>query len=161
MRPVPDAGPGRQDWAEAIDERLRKLGAKVLPTAGEAAAAWREAMVEALSDLPALVALSAARKAIHRPFRFIGEVEPAIREIAAEMISRREGRLVRLEQMRRGIDRALLPPPQPAGSVVPLADDERSRTNAYLRRIGLATQLGADGETFQLPPAVDLDQAAA
>lgn len=106
MRPVPAFGIGRQQWETAIDERLRKLGAKVLPTAGDAAATWREAMVEALADLPAMIALSAAKKAIHRPYRFIGEVEPAIREIAADMIERRRVRRDALTRMHAEIERA-------------------------------------------------------
>ena len=112
MTPVPTEREPRRAWETALDERLRKLGAKVLPTAAaDAAAAWREAMVEALSDLPAMIALTAAKKAIHKPFRFVGEVEPAIREIAEAMIERRHVRAAALQRMRDAIHRAANPTP--------------------------------------------------
>lgn len=112
MALVPATGESRRQWESALDERLRKLGAKVLPTAApDAARAWRDAMVEALSDLPAMVALTAAKQAIHKPFRFVGEVEPAIRELAAEMIRRRRVRRDMLERMREALRRAAAPAP--------------------------------------------------
>jgi hypothetical protein len=134
-----------------MDERLRRLAAKVLPTAGEGAQAWREAMVEALSDLPAMIALTAARRAIHTPFRFVGEIEVEIRRIAAELESRRNTRLLIIGQMRRRLDQ----PPElsapSAASAEPMTEEARERTNAYLRRIGIRTQIAADGEVFTLP----------
>lgn len=112
MAPVPVDQQQRGGWDRAMDERLRRLAAKVLPTASvEAATAWRDAMVEALSDLPAMIALSAAKKAIHKPFRFVGEVEPAIREIADAMIERRHVRAAALQRMREAIRRAANPAP--------------------------------------------------
>ncbi|WP_426254512.1 hypothetical protein [Sphingomonas sp. DC2300-3] len=112
MAPVPADRQGRGSWDGAMDERLRRLAAKVLPTASaEAATAWRDAMVEALSDLPAMIALTAAKKAIHKPFRFVGEVEPAIREIAEAMIERRHVRAAALQRMRDAIKRAANPAP--------------------------------------------------
>lgn len=112
MMPVPADRDQRGAWANAMDERLRRLAAKVLPTASaEAATAWRDAMVEALSDLPAMIALTAAKKAIHKPFRFVGEVEPSIREIADAMIERRHVRAASLQRMREAIRRAANPQP--------------------------------------------------
>lgn len=112
LAPVPADRGLRAQWEAALDERLRKLGAKVLPTAApDAAAAWREAMVEALSDLPAMIALTAAKKAIHEPFRFVGEVEPAIRKIAEAMIERRHVRAAALQRMREAMHRAANPAP--------------------------------------------------
>lgn len=109
LRPVP-TGDGRAEWEAALDERMRRLAVKVAPTASEAQTApWRDAMKEALSDLPAMVALSAARRAIHRPFRFIGDIEHGVREIADEIIGRRRARLVALRRMRREIERAAAP----------------------------------------------------
>lgn len=112
MALVPAGGELRKQWESALDERLRKLGAKVLPTAAaDAAQAWRDAMVEALSDLPAMVALTAAKQAIHKPFRFVGEVEPAIRELAEGMMQRRRVRRDALIRMRDAIRRAAAPAP--------------------------------------------------
>ncbi len=121
MAPVPTERHQRTGWEGAMDERLRRLAAKVLPTASvEAATAWRDAMVEALSDLPAMIALSAAKKAIHKPFRFVGEVEPAIREIADAMIERRHVRAAALQRMRDAIRRAANPVPAlPAPEITP------------------------------------------
>lgn len=112
MALVPSATEPRKQWETALDERLRKLGAKVLPTAAaDAAQAWRDAMVEALSDLPAMIALTAAKQAIHKPFRFVGEVEPAIRELADGMMHRRRVRRDALMRMREAIRRAAAPAP--------------------------------------------------
>lgn len=121
MAAVPTDRARRAEWAAAMDERLRRLAAKVLPTASpDAAAAWRDAMVEALSDLPAMIALTAAKKAIHKPFRFVGEVEPAIREIADAMVERRHVRAAAFERMRAAIRRAANPPTAlPAPEITP------------------------------------------
>ena len=111
MRPVPRGEAGRKQWSDALDERLRRLAVKVLPTAKPAdTQAWREALVDALADLPAMIAMTAAKRAIHRPFRFIGEIEAAVREIAAELIAEREDRLAAFRRHREAIDRALNPP---------------------------------------------------
>lgn len=120
MGAVPTLPAGREQWENALDERLRKLGAKVLPTASaEAAQAWRDALIEALCDLPAMVALTAAKLAIHKPFRFVGEVEPMIRELAEEMMQRRRVRRDALERMRMAIQRAMAPQPvlEPPGEI--------------------------------------------
>ncbi|CAN5575661.1 hypothetical protein BH10PSE14_BH10PSE14_06550 [soil metagenome] len=139
-----------------MDERLRRLAAKVLPTAGEAAQAWREAMVEALSDLPAMIALTAARRAIHTPYRFIGEIEVEIRRIAADLESRRKSRLLIIAQMRRWLDHPAAIAAAAPEPFEPISEEARLRTNAFLRRIGIRTQLAADGDTYVLPDnAVD------
>jgi hypothetical protein len=136
MRPVPTGEAGRDGWEAALDERLRRLAAKVLPTAGDAANAWRAAMVEALSDLPAMIALTAAKKAIHQPFRFVGEIEPAIRELAAQMIDRRRLRRDALERMRADLRRAATPAPALPAPAAITADGIRAMT-PDLRRLGL------------------------
>ena len=123
MRPVPRGEAGRKQWSDALDERLRRLAVKVLPTAKPAdTQAWREALVDALADLPAMISLTAAKRAIHRPFRFIGEIEAAVREIAADLMAEREERLAAFRRHRAEIDRALNPP-QPL-LVAPDADVE-------------------------------------
>lgn len=129
MRAVPASGTGRDEWEAAIDERLRRLAVKVLPTAAPAQTKeWRTMMVEALSNLPAMVALTAAKKAIHEPFRFIGEIEPAIRSIAAAMIEKRNARLKGLERMQADIERARRAP-----AALPAADPDREITAEEIR----------------------------
>jgi hypothetical protein len=140
LRPVPKDGEGRKQWGDAIDERLRRLAAKVLPTAKPAdTQAWREAMVDALADLPAMISLTAAKRAIHCPFRFIGEIETTLRSIALELIIEREEREAAMQRHRAEIDRALNPPvaalPPPA-EVEISAESIRAMT-VDLRRMGL------------------------
>jgi hypothetical protein len=107
LRPVPEVGDGRAEWVAALDERLRRLAVKVAPTAAaNQTVEWRTAMTEALSDLPAMIALTAAKKAIHRPFRFIGDIEAGVREIATELLENRRARLRALERMRADLERA-------------------------------------------------------
>ncbi len=130
LRPVP-AGPARAEWDKAIDERLRRLAVKVLPTARRAdTAEWRKAMWEALSDLPAMISLTAARRAIHRAFRFVGEIEPAIREIAAELSDERKLVLAALRRHRAEIDRALCP-----AQALPSAEPDRLPTDDEIRAL--------------------------
>lgn len=141
LRPIPFGGDARAEWEKAVDERLRRLAVKVLPTAKPAdTQAWRDALVEALADLPAMVALTAAKRAVHRPFRFIGEIEAAVREIAAEIIDDRQERLAAFRRHRDAIDRAL----NPTAPALPAPDDdapfspERIRAmSADFRRMGL------------------------
>jgi hypothetical protein len=122
MRPVPRDAEGRAGWDAAIDTRLTKLAAKVLPTAKAAdTKVWRESMAEALSDLPAMVSLTAAKRAIHRPFRFIGEIETEVRAIAAEILAERHAALAAFRRHAADIDRALNPPAAALAS--PAADE--------------------------------------
>ena len=146
LRPVPTDAEERAVWATAIDERLRRLAVKVLPTARAAdTAEWRTAMVDALSDLPAMVALTAAKRALHRPFRFIGEVEPAVREIADELLGEYKCRLNLLRRHREDIERARRPAPAlPHPVDRPITDEDAARVNGFLERCGLSTRFAAD-----------------
>ena len=59
---------------------LRPIGAKVSPGLSlEQATAWRKAVVMALSDMPPDILLISLRKALHVPFKFLNEVEEAVR----------------------------------------------------------------------------------
>jgi len=128
LRPVP-TGPARKEWETALDERLRRLAVKALPTArpGETIE-WRKAMWEALSDLPAMISLTATKRAIHRAYRFIGDIEPAIREIAVELLAERNTLMLALRRHRTEIERALNPP-----AALPPAGDERAPTDDEIR----------------------------
>ncbi|MBW6524436.1 hypothetical protein KZ810_13085 [Sphingomonas sp. RHCKR47] len=157
LRPVPSDEKGRGEWRAAIDERLRRLAVKVLPTARAAdTMEWREALADALSDLPAMISLTAAKRAIHRPFRFIGEIEVTVREIAAQLITEREERLVAMRRHRDAIDRALNPPAPllgaPAPSPAPPRPEKVAFVNDWMRRHGLETRFAEDGSTYQEPP---------
>lgn len=141
LRPVPAEPALRREWEAALDERLRRLAVKVAPTASpEQTVEWRRAMAEALSDLPAMIALTAARRAIHRPFRFVGDIEAAVREIAAELLDRREARLRGLRRMAAELDRAMRAPPAlPANDpAAPIGAAQIRAMGPDLRRMGLA-----------------------
>lgn len=157
LRPVPADGENRGEWAAALDERVRRLAVKVLPTAKPAdTLEWRTAMVDALADLPAMISLTAAKLAIHRPFRFIGDIEATVREIAAELLEKREARLAAFHRHREAIERALNPPAPALAAPAddgPIAPEVIERTNRYLSRIGLATRFSDDGDTFLESPA--------
>lgn len=59
---------------------LCPIGAKVSPgLSHEQATAWRKAVVMALSDMPPDILLVSLRKTLHIPFRFLNEVEEAVR----------------------------------------------------------------------------------
>lgn len=153
LQPVPTSAVGRSAWESAMHERLRRLAVKVSPTASEAQTKpWQDSMAEAFSDLPAMIALTAAKRAIHTPFRFIGDVEVEVRRIAAELAERRAIRLRGLRRMQREVERAMRPAPAlPVRDAQLPSPEEVRRTNAYLRSIGVGTQLADDGTTYQAP----------
>jgi len=141
LRPVPRDEDGRAGWEAAIDKRMTKLAAKVLPTAKPAdTKVWRDAMIEALCDLPAMVSLTAAKRAIHRPFRFIGEIETEVRAIAAEILAERHAALAAFRRHAADIDRALNPPaPALSGPVVdePFTAEQIRKMSPDIRSMGL------------------------
>lgn len=151
---VPDAGPHRAAWESALHERLRRLAVKVSPTATEnQTKPWQQSMAEAFSDLPAMIALTAAKRAIHTPFRYIGEVEAEVRRIAVELTQRRHDRLRSLRRMQADIERAMRPVPAlPKHDPEPAKPEEVARINGFLRSIGVRTQFADDGSTYQAAP---------
>lgn len=165
LRPVPRDPAERQQWADAIDERLRRLAAKVLPTAKPAdTQAWRDAMVDALADLPAMISLTAAKRAIHCPFRFIGEIEMTVRGIAVELIADRDERLAAMRRHQQEIGRALNPPvaalPPPPADVEISAERIRAMT-VDLRRMGLRAGFLTEEQVAAAMATEDQQQVAA
>jgi hypothetical protein len=147
LRPVPRDAEGRKAWCIAIDDRLRRLAAKVAPGMAPAQGdEWRSAMVEALSDLPAMVALTACKRAMHRPFQFLNQVEAAVREIAASVIEEREARRRAAERILRDLERAAAAPP-----ALPRADLDRPVTAEEIRAMppsvrAMGVKIGAISE---------------
>lgn len=156
---VPDAGPHRAAWESALHERLRRLAVKVSPTATEnQTKPWQDSMAEAFSDLPAMIALTAAKRAIHTPFRFIGEVEVEVRRIAVELTQRRHDRLRALRRMQADIERAKRTVPTlPEHAPAPPTLKEVGRINGYLRSIGVRTQFADDGSIYDAQTMEDGD----
>ena len=152
-----DEDPGLSgNLAEAIENNLRPIGAKVSPTISDAQAlAWRKAMVLALSDLPARIALYATGKAIHRPFKYLNEVEVVVREIATDAAERQQTARWRLKLWLEQVDRALMPQPQLAApEEEPLGTQaEVDDLNATMRTCGLATRWAlVEGRTVMVEP---------
>lgn len=107
LSPVPTDEAARASWNSAMDERLRRLAVKVQPgMSPDQSQPWRDVMVDALSDLPALVALTAAKRALHRPMKFMNEIEGVVREIAEEVEAGRRAAIARLKHLADEIARA-------------------------------------------------------
>ena len=141
LRPVPRDEDGRGQWEAAIDTRLTRLAAKVLPTAKPAdTTVWRDAMTDALCDLPAMVSLTAAKRAIHTPFRFIGEIEIAVREIADGILAERQAALAAFRRHAAEINAALNPVAPAIASPVadaPITVDQIRAMTPQFRAMGL------------------------
>lgn len=139
----------RTQWEAALDERLRRLAVKIAPAMSvQQGDAWRVVMVEALADLPAMMALTAAKKAIHLPLRFLNEVEAAVRDIAAGMIERRRLGLKRLDAMEAALARASEPQlPDPAAEPWTLVRVHEA--NAVFEQSGLSMRYRLVGDQVE------------
>lgn len=137
--PVPSDPEERHDWNSAIGERLNELAAKISPTMpADQGKVWRDAMTKALSDLPAFVALTAAQRAIHRPMKFMNEVEAVIREIAELITAERREAIWRLKSWLAEIERASAPVlPAPPPMPPELTAEEIRRMSTPLLRMGM------------------------
>jgi hypothetical protein len=75
--------------SQRIDKALRPIGAKIAPQLStNQALVWRQATLMALSDLPVDVAMVGLQKAIHKPMKFLSDVETKVRSEAKETIYR-------------------------------------------------------------------------
>jgi hypothetical protein len=138
--PVPIDPQQRAAWNLAMDERLRRLAVKIAPAMSPAQTElWRQVMVDALSDLPAMIALTAAKRAIHRPMKFLNEVEAIVREIADTVATERRLARRRLEGLREHIRRprpVALPPQEPGA---PFSLDEIRKLSPTFRSLGVSS----------------------
>lgn len=128
-------------FAAELRKWLKPIGMANWPEVNWDRGEWLSATMLALSDLPPKVAISAARQAIHRDFRFPNEVKPAIREIATGIIERQRLALHRLKLMRAEIERAANPPvPQIEEQPKVWTEEEVAHSNAMFRRLGISTR---------------------
>ncbi|WBO23949.1 hypothetical protein [Sphingomonas abietis] len=138
--PVPTDAKARDGWKAAMDERLRRLAIKIAPGMQPAQTQpFRDVLVEALSDLPAMVALTAAKRALHQQMDFLNQIEKVVREIAATVIAERRAARGRLEDLARDLSRprrAALPPQEDGA---PLSLDEIRKMSAHMRSLGIST----------------------
>lgn len=120
-----------------MDERLRRLAVKVAPGMAPAQTEeWRKVMTDALADLPAMVALTAAKRALHVPMTFMNEIEGAVRAQAAVVIAERRNaveRLRLLEVQMRQMGMARLEDRR----ADPLTTEEIAAMPAHVREMGL------------------------
>lgn len=134
----------RADWRLALASRLDPIAAKIAPTMSDAQGeAWRSAMLDALSNLPAMVALTAAKRALHQPMQFISEVEGTIRVSAAAIIADRQDAIRRIQWLIADLEAAARPklppaepgaPPDPAELVEAMAKVTDPTLKGILRR---------------------------
>jgi hypothetical protein len=131
----------RSDAARAVCTALRPTGAKLAPHLSPAQAdAWIDGVLLSLSKWPPRVAAAAARAAVHEPFRFIGDVDAKLHELAATIDRKHRNALFRLRRLAEEIERAANPPPRleaPEEETQPWPIEEARRLNPSLLAIGL------------------------
>lgn len=113
--------------ARAVCTALRPTGAKLAPHLSSAQAeAWIDAVLLSLSKWPPRVAAGAARAAVHEPFRFIGDVDARLHELAANIDRKHRNALHRLHRIAEEMERAANPPPTlpPPEEIVPWTLEE-------------------------------------
>jgi hypothetical protein len=126
--------------ARAVCTALRPTGAKLAPHLSSAQAeAWIDGVLLSLSKWPPRVAEAAARAAVHEPFRFIGDVDARLHELAANIDRKHRNALHRLRRLAEEMERAANPPPAlpPSEEINPWPLDEARRLNPSLLAIGL------------------------
>lgn len=131
-----------------LGDDLAMIATKIAPTLSpEQSDGWIRVMCVALADLPGRVAREAATSALHRPIKFLNEVETVIRDEAAAITIRHSVALRRLRQLADAIAWAAKPStllPDDDVSIGPISP-ERIRALSRLggwpefKRMGLAT----------------------
>jgi hypothetical protein len=93
-----------------LGDDLAMIATKIAPTLSpEQSDAWIKVMCIALADLPGRVTREAATSALHRPMKFLNEVETVIRDEAAAITIRHSVALRRLRQLADAIAWAAKP----------------------------------------------------
>lgn len=130
----------RSAAARAVCTALRPTGAKLAPHLSSAQAeAWIDGVLLSLSKWPPRVAAAAARAAVHEPFRFIGDVDARLHELAANIDRKHRNALFRLRRLAEEMERAANPPPAlpPPEEIQPWTLVEARTLNPSLLAIGL------------------------
>jgi hypothetical protein len=126
--------------ARAVCTALAPTGAKLAPHLSPAQAeAWIDGVLLSLSKWPPRVAAAAARAAVHEPFRFIGDVDARLHELAAGIDRKHRNALFRLRRLAEEMERAANPAPTlaPPEEPEPWPIEEARRLNPSLLAIGL------------------------
>lgn len=130
---------------------LKALGAKVSPQmSGNQVSAWLDAVCLSLSIYPGQIAAKAAQAAIHEPFKFLGDVDPKVHELAQIELERHKLALWRLNLMRKEIQRAANPLNQLEHMDELWTQEKIDEANATFVKVGAKTRyrLG-DGGTCE------------
>jgi hypothetical protein len=145
--PLKEAEPGGMMLADpkmpgklslGLGDDLSLISTKIAPTMStEQADAWIKVMVIALSDLPGRVSREAAARALHRPMKFLNEVETVIREEATVIAWRHTTALSRLRKLHEEMARDAGPVPAAPEPVEPLTAQQIRALPQPLREIGL------------------------
>lgn len=159
LAPVPRDAEALTGWKRAMDERLRRLAVKISPGMSvEQGKPWRDVMVDALSDLPAMVALTAAKRAIHRPMKFLNEVEAIVREIAQTVMLERKVARMRLDELLAEMKRANRPALPPQADGAPFSPDEIRKMSAAMRAFGVGVGAISQTDVDAATPPSDLPE---
>lgn len=119
-----------------LGDDLAMIATKIAPTLSpEQSDGWIKVMCVALADLPGRVAREAATSALHRPMKFLNEVETVIRDEAAAITIRHSVALRRLRQLADAIAWAAKPSTM-------LPDDDVSTGPIPPERIRALSRLG-------------------
>lgn len=148
MLPLKKAEPGLDGQASRlIEDALRPIGAAIDPRfPANDSKVWRKALLLKLSNLPGPIVLKAVRKAMHESFRFFGDVEPKVRELANEAAEHQRIALWRMKRWRDEIEKALNPQPMlEAPPPEPATQEEVDNLNASMKRCGIATRWKLEG----------------
>lgn len=97
--------PGKRGrFSRALGDALGMICTKNNPTmSAEQSDAWVKVMLLSLDNLPGRVAVEAAEAALRRPIKFMGDVDPAIREEAAAILARRAMVAHRIRELREAL----------------------------------------------------------
>lgn len=122
-----------------MDECLRRLAVKVSPGMSPAQTKeWRTVMTRALRDLPGMIALTAAKRALHVPMQFMNQIEDAVRTAAAQVIAERRLAIERLRLLAVQMRQAHIPRIEDRRAD-PLTDAEIAAMSPTMRAMGLKT----------------------
>lgn len=137
LDPVPSDTELRAEWREALGIRLDKIGAKIMPTMTPSqCTAWRDAMIDALSDLPAMLALTAAKRALRTPINFLSQVDGEIRRLAQVIQNERTVGAYRISALLEACD-ATTAAADAVEEPVEFTDAEILRMSPEMRSLGL------------------------
>lgn len=131
--------------AEPLRTALKAIGAKVNPhkPMGE----WLDAVTLSLSVYPVRIAAKAAQAAIHEPFKWLGDVDAKVHELAQIELEKHKLALWRLGLMRDEILRAANPQPALEHQEHFWTQDQIDEANATFVKVGAKTRyrLGENG----------------